>query len=197
MANPATTPLAPDLDAAAARAQISPWTLRQKIGRLLWMFTQATLFRWSWHNAYAWRRSLLRLFGARVGKRVNLRPTARFEIPWNVAIGDFSSVGDFATVYSLGPVTIGRRVTVSQHAYLCAGTHDYRRPDFPLLRPPVTIGDDAWIAAHAFVGPGVTVGQGAILGACAVAFKDLHPMTIYLGNPAQPVKDRPPPESPA
>ena len=193
----APPPTADDLDLAAARAQVSPWTTRQKIVRILWMFTQATLFRWSWHNAYGFRRALLRAFGARIGRRVNLRPTARFEIPWNIDIGDFSSVGDFATIYSLGPVTVGRRVTISQHAYLCAGTHDYHRPDLPLLRPPVTVHDDAWIAAHAFVGPGVTVGKGAILGACAVAFKDLHPMTIYLGNPAQPVKARPEPQAPA
>jgi putative colanic acid biosynthesis acetyltransferase WcaF len=190
VANPATPP--PSLDAAAARAQVSPWTFAEKVRRILWMFTQATLFRWSWHNSYAWRRFLLRLFGAHIGQRVNLRPTARFEIPWNISIGDFSSVGDFATIYSLGPVTIGRRVTISQHAYVCAGTHDYTRPDLPLLRPSITIHDDAWIAGRAFVGPSVTVGAGAILGACGVALKDLHPWTIYLGNPAQPVKPRPP-----
>ncbi len=182
----------PDFDAGAERAQQSPWTLKEKIGRALWMIARAALFRTSWHNWYGWRNLLLRTFGARVGAHVHIRPTARIEIPWLLSIGDYSSIGDYAIVYDLGPITIGRRCTISQYAHLCAGSHDYKRADLPLLRPPITILDDAWIAAQAFVGPRVTVGRGAVLGACGVALRDLDPMTIYSGNPAQPVKPRPP-----
>ena len=179
-------------DAAFAAAQVSPWTLREKIGRALWMIVRGSLFRYSWHNWYGWRRWLLRVFGATVGRNVVVRPTASVEIPWLLTIGDYSSLGDRVIVYNLGRITIGRRVTVSQHAHLCAGSHDFSRWDMPLLRPPITIGDDAWIAADAFVGPGVTVGEGAILGARACAFKNLKPWTVYAGHPAQSLRPRPP-----
>ncbi|MSR69389.1 MAG: putative colanic acid biosynthesis acetyltransferase [Phycisphaerales bacterium] len=115
----------------------------------------------------------------------------RIEIPWNLAIGHDSSIGDRATLYCLGPVAIGERVTVSQGAHLCAGTHDYRDPAMPLRRSTIVIDDDAWIAADAFVGPDVIVGAGAILGARAVALSNLDAWTIYLGNPAVAVKPRP------
>ncbi len=183
-------------DAAFAAAQVSPWSFREKAGRAAWMVVRGTLFRYSWHNANAWRRRLLRLFGARVGRRVVVRPTASVEIPWNLTIGDYSSLGDGTIVYNLGPVAIGRRVTVSQHAHLCAGSHDFTRWNMPLLRPPITIGDDAWIAADAFVGPGVSVGEGAILGARACAFKSLKPWTVYAGHPAQALRPRPPMQPP-
>lgn len=190
-----TNPVAQsDLDATFAAAQVSPWTLRQKVGRVLWMLVQATAFRWSFHSWYGWRAFLLRLFGAKVGRHVHIRSTARIEIPWNLRIDDYSSIGDFAIVYCLGPVSIGRRATISQYAHLCAGTHDFSRIDMPLLRPPIGIGDDAWIATDAFVGPGVVVGEGAILGARASAFSALDAWTIYAGNPARALRPRPRPE---
>ena len=116
----------------------------------------------------------------------------RVECPWNLAAGASCSAGDGSILYCLGPVTLGQRVTISQHAHVCAGSHDYTKIDMPLLRPPITIGDDVWIAADAFVGPNVTVGNGAILGARGCAFKNLDGWTIYAGNPARPVKPRPP-----
>jgi putative colanic acid biosynthesis acetyltransferase WcaF len=157
------------------------------------MLARVPLFRLSWHNCYGWRNFVLRLFGARVGRHVHIRPTAHVEIPWHLAIGDYSSLGDHAIVYNLGPVTIGRRVTVSQHAHLCAGTHDHTRWSMPLLRPPITIGDDAWIATEAFIGPGVSVGAGAIVGARSSAFRDVPPWTINAGTPARVLRDRPRP----
>ena len=94
------------------------------------------------------------------------------------------SVKALSCVYCLGKITIGERVSISQYAHLCAGTHDFNDKDMPLLRPPITIEDDVWLAADSFVGPNVTVGEGAILGARAVAMRDLDPWTIYSGNPA-------------
>lgn len=170
----------------------SPWTMREKIGRALWYTTRATLFRHSPRRAYRWRRMLLRLFGASVARTAHVHATALIEIPWNLSVGDNSAIGERAIIYNLGPITIGKRVTISQYAHLCAGTHDYTRNDMPLIRPPVTIGDDAWIAADAFVGPGVTVSEGAIVGARASAFKDIPPWKIVGGNPAKPIKDRDP-----
>lgn len=168
----------------------SPYSLREKIARLAWGFTQATLFRCSFHNWYAFRRALLRLYGARLHDTANVRRTVLVECPWNLAVGAESSIGDRAILYCLGPVTIGARVTVSQGAHLCAGTHDSRRAAMPLLRPPIDIENDVWIAADAFVGPKVRIKEGAILGARAVALADLEAWSIYLGNPAVRVRAR-------
>lgn len=168
----------------------SPYTMREKIQRILWNYLGQTVFRMTFHNWYGVRASILRAYGARIGNNTRIRPTVRIEQPWNLIIGDNSSIGDRSIVYCLGPVTIGAHVSISQHAHLCAGSHDFNRPDMPLLRPPVAIGDHAWIAADAFVGPNVVVGEGAILGARGVAVRHLKPWTIYAGNPAREVRSR-------
>lgn len=169
---------------------VSPYSRREKVLRVLWGVVQGTLFRWSLHPAYRFRAFLLRLFGARVGKNVRVRRSVRIEIPWNLQLGDDVSVGDGATLYCLGPVEIGARSFVSQYAHLCAGTHDYTSPDYPLLRLPIVLGEDVWVAADAFIGPGVTVGRGTVVGARASVFKDLPEWVVAVGNPAKPVKPR-------
>jgi putative colanic acid biosynthesis acetyltransferase WcaF len=170
----------------------SPYSTREKAARVLWAFVQATLFRSSFHSWYGWRRSILAAFGARLDPVVRIRRTVRIECPWNLSVGHDSAIGDRVMLYCLGPVSIGARVTISQGAHLCAGTHDFTRRSLPLERPPIEIGDDAWICADAFVGPRVTVGAGAILGARSVAMRSLEPWTIYAGNPATAVRPRPP-----
>jgi len=176
-------------DVIASR-RISPYSTTEKIKRLLWGCVQATLFRASFHNWYGFRRVLLRAFGASLAPTANVRRTVLIECPWNLSVGAESSIGDRAILYCLGPVQIGSRTTVSQGAHLCAGTHDHRRASMPLVRATISIGDDVWIAADAFVGPGVTVGTGAILGARGVAMRDLAPWKIYAGNPAVSVRER-------
>ena len=170
----------------------SPYTLKAKIARVLWGFVQLTAFRGSFHNWYGLRRALLTMFGATLHPTARIRRTVRIEIPWNLSIGQDSSVGDHAILYCLGPVTIGDRVVISQGAHLCAGSHDYTLRSMPLLRPPIIIEDDAWIAADAFVGPAVRVREGAILSSRGCAMRDLEPWSIYAGNPAERLKDRPP-----
>lgn len=179
----------PDVATEADR-RISPWTMRQKVGRALWYAVRATLFRFSPRTAYGVRRLLLRCFGAAVDRTAHIHASARIEIPWHLEIGPHSSIGEFAIIYNLGRVTLGRRVSISQYAHLCAGTHDYTRYDMPLIRPPIHVEDDAWVAADAFVGPGVTVGHGAIVGARAAVFKDVEPWTVVGGNPAKFIKRR-------
>lgn len=169
----------------------SPYSLREKLARLLWAMVQATLFRLSFHNSFGWRRALLRVFGATLDPVCRIRRTVRVECPWNLTIGHDSAIGDDVRLYCLGAVRIGNRVTVSQGAHLCAGTHDYTSRSMPLLRLPIEIGDDCWICAGGFVGPGVIVGEGAILGACSVAMAPLDPWTIYAGNPARAMRQRP------
>ena len=169
----------------------SPWTFRQKVTRLLWGVVEATIFRHSLRNAYRFRATLLRLFGAKLDTDVRIRPTVRIEIPWNLTVGTHTAIGDHAILYCLGPVTLGRYVTISQYAHLCAGTHELDTREMTLLRPPINLGDDVWIATDAFVGPGVTIGEGTIVGARSSVFKDLPPWVIAVGNPAKPVKPRP------
>lgn len=133
---------------------------------------------------------MLRLFGAKIGRHVQIHPSVRIFLPWNLEVGDWSSIGFDALVYNLGRVTIGERVTISQRAHLCAGSHDYRDSAMLLLKPPIHVGDGAWICADAFVGPGVTVGEGAVLGARSVVMRDVERNSVMAGNPARRVAER-------
>lgn len=128
---------------------------------------------------------LLRLFGAKIGSGVHIHPSAVIFIPWNLQIGAWSSVGFDALIYNLGPVRIGEKVTVSQRAHLCAGSHDFRDPAMPLTKPPIEIVDEVWICADAFLGPGVVVGKRAVVAARAVVVKDVGEGKIVGGNPAR------------
>jgi acetyltransferase-like isoleucine patch superfamily enzyme/glycosyltransferase involved in cell wall biosynthesis len=167
-----------------------PWKPMEYIKRALWMIVRASLFRPSFHNWYGWRRLLLRLFGAKIGRGVRVRPTTFVEIPWNLEIGQDVVIGDYAIVYSLGKITIGRAATISQYAHLCAGTHDYTKRRFPLLKPPIVIGEESWIAADAFIGPGVTIGARAVVGARATVVKDVPADQVVVGPNATIVKRR-------
>lgn len=172
-----------------ANRSSSKWTKRELVGRILWTII-APSFALSPRPFWAWRRMILRLFGARIGQEVHIYPSVRIAIPWNLEIGDYSAVGAGAQLYSLGRIVLGREVTVSQGAHLCAGTHDWRDPTMPLLKPPIEICDGAWICAEAFIGPGITIGNRAIVGARAVVFKDVGNDSIVVGNPAVQIKTR-------
>lgn len=176
------------LDIAANRQarKYSRWELFR---RILWGFGQI-FFYLSPRPCFGWRRLVLRCFGAKIGVEVNTYPSTRIHFPWNLKVGDWSAIGEEAFIYNLGPVSLGEKVTVSHRVQLCAGTHDYTRPDLPLLKPPIVIQDQAWVCADAFVGPGVTVGEGAIVGARAVVTKNVAPWSIVAGNPAKPIKQR-------
>ena len=178
--------------ADAAARNISPVPTTWKIRRLIWSVVQGTLYRYSFHTWSNWRAMLLRLFGAKIGETCTIRRTSRVYYPWLLEMGGLASLGDETEIYNIGRVCIGGRTTVSQEAYICAGTHDYTSLAMPLVTAPITIGADAWICARAFIGPGVTVGEGAVVGACAVVMKDVPPWTIVAGNPAHRVRTRPP-----
>jgi putative colanic acid biosynthesis acetyltransferase WcaF len=156
----------------------------------LWWLAQALLFHPSPQVMYGWRRFLLRAFGARIGRGVLIRPSVSVTYPWKLSIGDWSWVGDNATLYTLGEITIGDNSVVSQHSYLCTGSHDYTRPSFDLYAEPIHIEAEAWIAAHVFVGPGVTIGRGAVVGACSVVLKDVPAEMVCAGNPLKILRAR-------
>lgn len=179
--------LPPDIVSERLR---SPWSLRQNLARLLWMLTCPILFRASFHNWYGWRRLVLRCFGATIGKHVAIRPSVSIEAPWNLDIGDYTIVGDHAILYALDKIRIGRWTVVSQYAHLCAGTHDYQRRTFPLVRRPVSLGDEVWVAADAFVGPGVSIGDRSVVAARSTVIRDVPPDQVVAGSPARIIKPR-------
>ena len=176
------------VDVEANRLAIK-WSRRELAGRALWEILYP-LFRLSPRPLWGWRRAMLRAFGAKVGSDVHVYPSVRISVPWNLTLGDHCAIGDHAILYSLGTITVGARATISQGAHLCAGTHDIESTTRPLLKLPIVVGDDAWIAAEAFVGPDVTVGAGAIVGARAVVMKDIEARLVVVGNPAKPIKRR-------
>lgn len=165
------------------------WSRSELIGRILWAACKP-LFHLSPRLAWGWRRFLLRVFGAKIGKHVQIHPSVQIFIPWNLTIGDWSAVGFEALLYNLGPLKIGRKVTVSQRAHLCGGSHDYRDNAMPLLKLPVTIEDEAWICADAFVGPGISVGKRAVVAARAVVVTNVAELSIVGGNPAKKIGTR-------
>ncbi len=158
----------------------------------LWWLVQSTLFAWSPQFLYGWRRFLLRIFGANIADHVLIRPTVRVTYPWKVTIGEHSWVGDDVVLYSLGEIKIGRQTVISQKSYLCTGSHDYTSSSFNIFSKPVEIGDEVWIASDVFVGPGVHIGTGSVIGVRSTVLNDLPPGKICYGNPAKPIKDRPP-----
>jgi putative colanic acid biosynthesis acetyltransferase WcaF len=177
-----------DLDIAANR-MAAKYTRFDLICRVLWSVS-TPLFRFSPRICFGWRRFLLRIFGASIGSHVHIYNSALIYMPWNLKIGDWSSIGEYAFVYNLGKISIGKKATISHRAHLCAGTHDYTRPELPLEKQPITISDQVWVCADAFIGPGVMVGEGAIVGARAVVMKDVVSWTVVAGNPARFVKHR-------
>lgn len=163
--------------------------MKAQFGRLLWDVCHPA-FALSPRQFWVWRRIMLRLFGAKIAAEVHIYPSAKISIPWNLTIGRQSSVGDGAIIYALGPITIGSQTTVSQYAHLCAGSHDYKSLEMTLTKPRIDIGAGVWICAEAFVGPGVSIGDHAVIGARSVIVRDAAANTVYAGNPAKELSRR-------
>jgi putative colanic acid biosynthesis acetyltransferase WcaF len=144
---------------------------------------------------FAWRAFLLRCFGATMGPNCHFYPSSRVWAPWNLVCADAVAVADGAAIYNPAPMRFGSHTILSQDAYLCGATHDYDDPRFPLLAYAMEVGAYAWVCARASVAPGVNVGEGAVLGMCSVATRDLEPWGIYAGIPAVKVKERKRPAS--
>ena len=156
----------------------------------LWWLIQATLFAWSPQFAYGWRRLLLKIFGAKIGKIVIIRPSVKLTYPWKVKIGDNSWIGDEVILYSLGEIIIGSDSVISQKSYICTGSHSTYSPEFKIFAKPIRIGNQCWIATDVFIAPGMTIGDGAVVGARSSVFNDIPAEMICMGSPAEPVKRR-------
>jgi putative colanic acid biosynthesis acetyltransferase WcaF len=162
-----------------------PPSVSNKVARVFWNVARVFLFRPTPTPMHAWRRLLLRAFGARVGSRAGVYPTAVIWAPWNLSVDAGATIGGGVVIYNVDQVAIGRHAIISQGAQLCTASHDYNSPGFDLVTAPIRIGDEAWVAADAFVGPGVTVARAAVIGARAVVVKNIGERAIVAGNPAR------------
>jgi putative colanic acid biosynthesis acetyltransferase WcaF len=170
----------------------SEWSLAQRLRRACWGLVWALLFRTTPRlpGFWAWRRALLRLFGAKLGRGALVYPSARIWAPWNLEAGDASMIGPGTDIYSVDKIVLGERAWVSQYSFLCTASHSISDPQRGLLKRPIHIGADAWVAAGAFVGCGISVGTGAVVAAQACVVKDVKPWTVVGGNPAKFLKRR-------
>jgi len=166
------------------------FTLANIFYRVLWSITWTAFASWTPPQLRGWRRILLRMFGAQVAPTANIYGSARIWHPANLHIGDYACLGPRTTIYSMAQITLEPYSLVSQGAHLCAGTHKIEDKHFQLHARPIHIGRRAWIAAEAFVGPGVTIGEGAVLGARACAMRDVEPWAVCTGNPAKKIRER-------
>ncbi|MGD0893175.1 MAG: putative colanic acid biosynthesis acetyltransferase [Terracidiphilus sp.] len=166
------------------------FSLQSKLRRQIWNICWLILYRVSPRPFHAWRALLLRAFGARMGPNCHFYPSSKVWAPWNLECADQVTAGDGAEIYNPAPVRFGSHAIVSQGAYICGATHDFDDPAFPLLACSITVGPYAWICSRASVGPGVNIGEGAVLGLGSVATRELEAWGVYAGIPAVKVKER-------
>jgi putative colanic acid biosynthesis acetyltransferase WcaF len=168
----------------------NPHSLANKMGRVAWAIVYWTCYRWTPARMGGWwRRWLLSRFGARLG-RAWFHPSVRIWAPWLLKAGDDVYVDRGCYLYNPYGIEIGDRVIISFDSVLCTPTHDYRQPDYPLCGDRIVIEGDSWIAARAFVSPGVTIARGAVVGACSVVTRDVPAWSVVGGNPAVVIKQR-------
>lgn len=163
---------------------------RNKLGRLLWQFACLLLFRPTLRNAFAWRRFVLRCFGAKIGKGAAIYASARIWAPWNLSMEPHSCLGDYVDCYNPAPIRLGVGAIVSQYTYLCTATHDFNDIDHPLVVAPITIGDFAWVTADCFISPGTEVGQGAVVLARSTVLQSIPAWEVWGGSPARKLSER-------
>jgi putative colanic acid biosynthesis acetyltransferase WcaF len=185
----------PKEDPYLGQGSTTPYTSRDNAGRFAWALVQSTLFRCSPRPWHGFRARLLKLFGADIPdpSQVVIFPTATVVFPARLALAPRSMVGPRVAIYNLAQVSLQRGANVSQNCHLCAGTHDYSRWGMPLVAKPIVIGENAWLGADVFVGPGVRIGRLGVIGARSVVVKDMPESSVCAGNPCKVIKPRPDP----
>ena len=156
----------------------------------MWWFAQSIFCNLSPQFMYGWRRFWLRLFGAKIGKKVLIRPSVKIVYPWKLKIGDYSWIGDDVSLYTLGEIEIGTHTVISQKCYICTGSHDFTSSTFDIFAKKITIGNQVWLASDVFVAPGVTISDGVVVGARSTVYNDLPEGMVCYGNPAKPIRKR-------
>jgi putative colanic acid biosynthesis acetyltransferase WcaF len=168
----------------------SPWPDSNRFLRVLWEFCWFVFCWWTPKPLNQWRLFWLRVFDARIEGKPFVHQRARIAIPWNLTLHDRACLGDRANACTLGEIEIGARATVAQEAYLSSGTHDFTRPELPLVTGKITIGEDAFVGARAFVMPGISIGSRSVIGACSVVTHDVPADVIAAGNPCRVLRPR-------
>jgi putative colanic acid biosynthesis acetyltransferase WcaF len=163
---------------------------RPKLVEVMWYGLKCVLFLTACPFPSALKRSVLRCFGARIGRGVVIKPRVNIHFPWKLSVGDYAWIGEEVCILNFEPVSIGAHCCVSQRAFLCTGNHDYRQPSMPYRNRPVVVEDGAWIGAQTFVAPGVTIGSEAVVAAGSVVTHDQPAGMVCAGNPSIPVKKR-------
>jgi putative colanic acid biosynthesis acetyltransferase WcaF len=165
-------------------------SIKNKIKRKVWLLFYFLFIKYFSSKFLSfWRNFILRLFGAKIGKGTIIYSSSIILAPWNFEIGEESCIGPNVK-FHIGKTIIGSKVTVSQGTYLCSGSHEINSINTPFITKPILINDYAWVAAETFIMMGVEIGEGAIIGARAVVFRDVEPWTVVGGNPASFIKKR-------
>ena len=176
---------------AKKRIYVDKIPLRLRVLRLIWYVTYCTLFRWTPRLFFGkWRLMILKIFGAKIGQGCKVDPTCFIWAPWNLVLGDLTCIAGNVDVYSVDNINIGSNVAISQRSFICTASHDISTLSRPLIHKPIVIEDHAWICAEAFIGLGVTIGEGAVVGARSVVSKNVDKWTVVAGNPAVFIKKR-------
>ena len=152
--------------------------------RILWFYTNALIFKTSFFPSSNLKVFLLRLFGAKIGRKAVFRHRLNIKYPWFLTVGDFSWIGEEVWIDNLVPVKIGANVCLSQGAMLLTGNHNYSKSSFDLITDGIVLADGVWIGAKAIVCPGISVGEQAVLTAGSIATKNMEAYFVYQGNPA-------------
>jgi len=158
--------------------------------RLLWYYTNLFFFKSGWLPVYGFKVFLLRMFGAKVGKKVEIKPCVNIKYPWNLTIGNEVWIGENVWIDSLVMIVIGSNVCLSQGSTLLTGSHDYKKTSFNLVTKGITLEDGVWIGAGAIINLGITAASHSVLTSGSVATKDLEAYSIYQGNPALKIRTR-------
>ena len=167
------------------------FSMRNRFVRFVWNFVWLTMFRPSPRPLHAWRNALLRVFGAQLGRHVHIYPSVKIWAPWNLVVGNYVGIGDGTNLYCMGAIRIGDYATISQGSHLCAGSHDFNSPNFQLFTAPIVIGERVWLCADTFVGPGVSIAEGSVVGARSVVTKSIDaPWLVWAGSPVKQISKR-------
>jgi putative colanic acid biosynthesis acetyltransferase WcaF len=168
----------------------SPRNVCELLLQTIWQYCWVLFCSWTPKPLNFWRLFWLRLFGAKLHGKPFVHPLARINTPWNLTMHDRSALGERANAYALGEIELKARCTVAQEVYLCAATHDFDHESLPLKTGKITVGEDAFLGARAFLMPGISIGAGTVIGACSVVTRDVPEWTIAAGNPCRPIRDR-------
>lgn len=161
------------------------FSMSNRLARSLWNLVWFAMFQTSPRPFHAWRSFLLRIFGAKLGHQVHIYPKAKIWAPWQLIVGDHVGVADGVMLYNMAPIELGNYSVISQGAHLCCGSHDIDSANFQLIAKPIKVESNVWVCAEAFIGPGVSIATGSVIGARAVVTKSItEPWSVWVGNPA-------------